>query len=86
MPFSNTLVTSEPDRSLCTTVYRKPAHTDQYLHWENHEHFSAKFSVFNTLKHRVRTVCSNPELLQKEEEYIRGPFKDAITLLGLSIE
>ena len=32
MPFPDTLVTSEQDRTLSTTVYRRPTHTDQYLH------------------------------------------------------
>ena len=29
-------------------------------HWQNHHNLSAQFSVFNTLTHRVRTVCAKP--------------------------
>ena len=57
--------------SLSITVYRKPTHTDQYLQWDSHHHLSAKFSVIQTLSHRASTMCSNPELLQKEKELIR---------------
>ena len=31
----------------------------------------AKFSVINTLSHRAKTVCSNPELLKQEKEHLR---------------
>ena len=57
--------------NLSITVYRKPTHTDQYLQWDSHHHLSAKFSVIQTLSHRASTMCSNPELLQKEKEHLR---------------
>ena len=57
--------------SLSISVYSKPTHTDQYLQWDSHHHLSAKFSVIQTLSHRTSTVCSNPELLQKEKEHLR---------------
>ena len=44
---------------------------DQYLQWDNHHHFSAKYSVINTLTHWAKTVCNNHELLQKEIEHLR---------------
>ena len=71
IPFLDTIVMPEVDGSLSITVYRKPTHTDQYLQWDSHHHLSAKFSVFQTLSHRASTVCSNPELLQKEKEHLR---------------
>ena len=70
-PFLDTIVKPEADGSLSITVYRKPTHTDQYLQWDSHHHLSAKFSVIQTLSHRASTVCSNPELLQKEKDYLR---------------
>ena len=63
IPFLDTLVSPEPDNSVLTTVYRKPTHTDQYLHWDYRHNLSAKYSVFTTLTHRARTVCGNPKLL-----------------------
>ena len=44
---------------------------DQYLQWDSHHHLSAKYSVISTLAHRAKTVCINPELLQKEMEHLR---------------
>ena len=67
IPFLETSVSPVPENTLLTTVYRKPTHTDQYLHWDNHHYLSAKYSEFNTLTHRARTVCVNPQLLHKEE-------------------
>ena len=46
-------------------------HTDQYLHWDSHHTISAKCSVASTLHHRSRAVCSNPQLLQREEEHLQ---------------
>ena len=53
LPFLDTLVTIQPDNTFSTTVYRKPTHTDQYLHWDSNHHITAKQSVFNTLAHRA---------------------------------
>ena len=71
IPFLDTIVKPEVDGSLSITVYRKPTHTDQYLQWDSHHHLSAKLSVIQTLSHRASTVCSNPELLQKEKDHLR---------------
>ena len=71
IPFLDTIVKPEADGTLSITVYRKPTHTDQYLHWDSHHHFLAKFSVIHTLSHRASTVCSTPELLQHEKDHLR---------------
>ena len=71
IPFLDTIVKQEDDSSLSITVYQKPTHTYQYLQWDSHHHLSAKFSVIQTLSHRASTMCSNPELLQKEKEHLR---------------
>ena len=70
-PFLDTIVKPEADNTLSITVYRKPILTDQYLQWDSHHHLSAKYGVINTLTHRVKTVCSKPELLQKETDHLR---------------
>ena len=41
LPFLDTLVTIEPNNTFSTTVYRKPTHTDQYLHWDSNHHITA---------------------------------------------
>ena len=71
IPFLDTIVKPEVNGSLSIIVYRKPTHTDQYLQWDSHHNLSAKFSVINTLSHRDKTVCSNPELLKQEKEHLR---------------
>ena len=63
--------TPGPNNTLLTSVYRKPIHTYQCLPWDSCHNLSAKYSIFNTLTHRVRTVCTNAQLLQRGEEHIR---------------
>ena len=58
------------DGRLDTTVYRKPAHTDQYLHWDSHHTISSKYSVVGKLHHRAKTICSNNHLLQQEGDHL----------------
>ena len=67
----DTLVTIQPDNTFNTTVYRKPTHTDQYLHWDSNHHITAKQSVYNTLAHRAKTVSSTWENLEKELTHIK---------------
>ena len=50
---------------------QKPTHTHQYLHWDSHHNLSAKYSVFNILTHRARTVYAHTQLLHMEEEVER---------------
>ena len=77
IPFLDTTVRPEADGNLSITVYRKPNHMDQYLQWDSHHHLSAKFSVINTLTHRDKTVCSNPELC-KEINHLRKALTQCI--------
>ena len=63
------------DRTLSKTVYRKPTHNDQDLHWDSHHNLSAKYTAFNTQTHSARTVWSSRLLLQKEEEHMKGSLK-----------
>ena len=71
IPFLDTTVKPVTDGKLSITVYRKPTHTDQYLQYDSNHQLSAKYSVINTLTHRAKTVCSNPDLLLKEMEHLR---------------
>ena len=71
IPFLDTIVKPETDGKHSITVYRKPTHIDQYLQWDSHHHLSAIYSVISALTHGVKTVCSNPDLLQKEVEHLR---------------
>ena len=71
MPFLDILIIPNQDGSLSITVYRKPTRTDLYLQWDSHHTVSAKYSVVGTLHHRAETICSSPQLLQLEEQYLQ---------------
>ena len=71
LPFLDTLVTIERNNTFSTTVYRKPTHTDQYLHWDSNHHITAKQSVFNTLAHRAKVVSSSQDKLDQELQHIK---------------
>ena len=71
MPFLDTLVRPQPDGSFSTTVYRKSIYTDLYLQWDSNHTIGAKYSVVNTLHHTAKAVCSNSQLLEKEEDHLQ---------------
>ena len=70
IPFLDTLVKPETDN---TTIHYslQESHTDQYLQWDRHHNLVAKYSVISTLTHRTRTVCTKPELLNKEIQHLK---------------
>ena len=70
MPFLDILVIPNEDGNLSSTVYRKPTHTDLYLHWDSHHTLPSKYSVIGTLHHRAKTICSNPQLLKQVEDHL----------------
>ena len=76
MPFLDILITPGRDGSLSTSVYRKPTHTDLYLQWDSHHTLTSKYSMIGTLQHRAQTICSNPQLLQKEEQHLKNALKN----------
>ena len=71
IPFLDTKVTPGPNNTIHTTVYRKPTHTDQCLHWDSNHFTTAKNSVYNTLAHTAKVVSSAPAELAKELDHLR---------------
>ena len=64
--FLDTLVKPEANNSLSVSVYRRPTHTDQYSQWDSNHNLAAKYSVIGTFTQRAKTVCTGPELFNKE--------------------
>ncbi|XP_041472626.1 uncharacterized protein LOC121421891 [Lytechinus variegatus] len=56
--------------SLDFRVYRKPTHTNQYLHFNSHHPLVHKLSVIRTLFHRADSVVSKPEDNSAEKKII----------------
>ena len=70
IPFSGTNSTPNPNHTIHTTLYRKPTHTDRYLDWNSNHPISAKRSAIQALTYWANMVCSTPELLAKEMDYL----------------
>ena len=75
IPFLDMLAIPDEEGRLKTTVYRKPTHTNQYLHWDSHHAIPSKYSMIGTLLHRAKTICSGPTQLQEEEEHLYNTLK-----------
>ena len=71
MLFSEMFVKPEYNGTLITGIYRKPTNKEQYLHWDSHQQVGAKYSVINTLSHRVKIVSSTQEILRMEKQHKR---------------
>ena len=66
LPFLDVLITRNDDGTLCSSIYRKKTHTDQYLQYSSHHPSSHKQSVARTLFTRASTHSSS--LVQRAEE------------------
>ncbi len=55
---------------LTSTVYRKPTHTDRYLHFKSHHPNHVKRGVVRCLYQRARRVTNMSENLKEEEKHL----------------
>ncbi|XP_067668278.1 uncharacterized protein [Haliotis asinina] len=65
LPFLDVLVTRTTDNTIQTSVYRKPTHTDQYLHFDSNHSLRTKTGIISTLTRRalnLSSVSPQPEL------------------------
>jgi hypothetical protein len=76
LPFLDVLVSRRPDGSLGHTVYtyRKPTHTDLYLHSKSAHHPAQKKGILHSLIHRSRKLC-NAVSLDKEIQHLKETLK-----------
>ena len=58
------------DGCLNTRIYRKPTHTDHYLHWTSHHPFHQKVGVIRTLSHRAKVISGKPSDLRTERSHL----------------
>ncbi|XP_076659914.1 uncharacterized protein LOC143363201 [Halictus rubicundus] len=70
LPFLDVLITRKPDGSLGHQVYRKPTHTNRYLHASSHHHPAQKNSVISSLINRAISI-SEKQHLPQELEHLR---------------
>ena len=70
LPFLDTIIKPEEDRSFTIGVYRKPTHTDLYLPWDSNHNIAAKYNVINILTHRAHTICSTREMAEQELQHL----------------
>ena len=61
LPFLDTLIKRNADKSISVSVYRKPTHTDQYLNFQSNHQDSAKESVISSLLSRAENIVSNED-------------------------
>ena len=57
-------------------VYRKPTHTDQYLHYSSQHQTSCKESVVSSLFNRAYSIITNKDDLHKENARIKQVLKE----------
>ena len=67
LPFLDTLVCVEEDRTVSTKIYRKKTHTNQYLHFNSNHHTRQKVGIVSTLKKRLELITKE---VDKQEEVI----------------
>ena len=58
-----------PNNTLTTTVYIKPTHVDQYLHWDSNHFLIAEHSIYNALTYRAPIVCTSQHAFQQKEDH-----------------
>ncbi|CAN0061766.1 unnamed protein product, partial [Heterosigma akashiwo] len=76
LPFLDVLVVRNEDSSFTTTVYRKPTHSDRYLHWTSNHPVKDKLSGIRTLAYRANHYCSTASLKMAELTHLRKTFAD----------
>lgn len=71
IPFLDVRITKRPDATLSHQVYRKPTHTEQYLHVDSHHHLAQKLGVIKTLATRDLKISDKGHLDQERKHLIQ---------------
>ena len=70
LPFIDTLVQRNHDKTISVKIYRKPTNTNQYLKYTSHNPIVAKQSVITALFDRADNVASNEKDKIEEKHHI----------------
>ncbi|XP_066025003.1 uncharacterized protein [Pocillopora verrucosa] len=70
IPFLDTTVTRDSDGLLTSTVYRKPAHTDQYLARDSHQPQSVKRGAVKCLYDLAKHLTTKPLFISEEKKHL----------------
>ena len=70
LPFLDTLVQRNPDKTISVKVYRKPTHTNQYLNYTSQHSTPAKQSVITALFDRADNIVSSEKDKEEEKQHI----------------
>jgi hypothetical protein len=71
IPFLDVRITKRLDATLSQQVYRKPTHTEQYLHVDSHHHPAQKLGVIKTLATRDLKFPTRDISIKKENTSFR---------------
>ena len=75
LAFLNTLL-KRNSGEISVLVYRKPTHSDQYLHYSFHHQTFCKESVVSSLSNRAYSIITNKDDLHKESARIKQLLKE----------
>ena len=70
LAFLDTLL-KQNNGEIYVLVYKKPTHTDQYLHYSSHHQTSCKEGVVSSLFNRAYSSITNKDDLNKENARIK---------------
>ena len=62
------------DQDFQTTVYRKPTHSNRYIHYTSSQAWKEKAGTIRTLKQRAVDYCSTEQLLEEELNHLHKTF------------
>jgi hypothetical protein len=75
LPFLDT-VTIRSNGKVEVDIYRKPTHTDKYLHYDSHHPKQHKLSVLNTLLDRAEKIPSSNRGKRRERKHVFKVLRD----------
>ena len=74
LAFPDTLL-KRNNGDISVLVYRKPTHTDQYIHYSSRHQKSCKESIVSSLVNRAYSIITNIDDLHKENARIKQVLK-----------